>query len=194
MKRLLSILALLLCAAPTLSQTLTFTLETTNPDGRSLVPRLTWSTTPAAGSCVASGAWVGTKLAAGTEILAAVTSAKSYTLNCTWPGSKTATVNWDAPTTNTDGTPLTDLASFKIFYGTTAAALTETGTAAATARTWQSPQLAVGTWFFAVRAVNTSGIESDNSNIAQKAITADATQSRTQTLGFLIPSPPTNVR
>jgi hypothetical protein len=194
MKRLLSILAILLCAAPAFSQTLTFTLETTNPDGKSLVPRLTWTTAPVAGSCAASGAWSGTKLAAGTEILAAVTSSKSYTLLCTWPGSKTATVSWDAPTTNTDGTPLTDLASFKIIYGTAATALTQVGTAPASALTWQSPQLAVGNWFFAVRAVNTPGIESDNSNIAQKAITADATQSRTQTLGFLVPSAPSNVR
>ena len=28
------------------------------------------------------------------------------------------TLNWTAPTTNTDGTALTDLAGYKIYYGT----------------------------------------------------------------------------
>ncbi len=31
----------------------------------------------------------------------------------------TITLAWDAPTTNTDGTPLTDLAGYKIYYGPT---------------------------------------------------------------------------
>jgi ABC-type glycerol-3-phosphate transport system substrate-binding protein len=35
-------------------------------------------------------------------------------------GSSTnsATLTWDAPTTNVDGTPLTDLAGYKVYYGT----------------------------------------------------------------------------
>ncbi len=32
--------------------------------------------------------------------------------------SNSATLTWDAPTTNVDGTPLTDLAVYKIYYGT----------------------------------------------------------------------------
>src|SRR4030042_1896878 len=28
------------------------------------------------------------------------------------------TLSWDAPTTNADGTPLTDLAGYKVYYGT----------------------------------------------------------------------------
>ena len=31
----------------------------------------------------------------------------------------TLTLNWDAPTTNADGTPLTDLAGFKVYHTTT---------------------------------------------------------------------------
>jgi hypothetical protein len=189
MKRLLSILAILLCAAPAFSQTLTFTLETTNPDGKSL----------GAASHLDDGAR-GRKLRGirrlvghearcghgdprGRHELEVVHAALHLARD-----RKPQPMSWDAPTTNTDGTPLTDLASFKIIYGTAATALTQTGTAPASALTWQSPQLAVGNWFFAVRAVNQPGIESDNSNVAQKVITADATQSRTQTLGFLVPS------
>jgi hypothetical protein len=29
-----------------------------------------------------------------------------------------ATLSWDPPTTNVDGTPLTDLAGYKVYYGT----------------------------------------------------------------------------
>jgi ABC-type glycerol-3-phosphate transport system substrate-binding protein len=32
--------------------------------------------------------------------------------------SNSATLTWDAPTTNVDGTPLTDLAGYKVYYGT----------------------------------------------------------------------------
>jgi hypothetical protein len=35
------------------------------------------------------------------------------------PSGTTATLTWDAPTTNADGTPLTDLAGYRIYYGTT---------------------------------------------------------------------------
>lgn len=33
--------------------------------------------------------------------------------------SGTVTVSWDAPTTNADGSPLTDLAGYQVYYGTT---------------------------------------------------------------------------
>ena len=38
-------------------------------------------------------------------------------LNASSAFSGTATPSWDAPTTNADGTPLTDLAGYKVYYG-----------------------------------------------------------------------------
>ena len=32
--------------------------------------------------------------------------------------SAEVTLSWDPPTTNADGTPLTDLAGYKVYYGT----------------------------------------------------------------------------
>jgi hypothetical protein len=80
------------------SPTLTFTAQTTTGNG-SVVPALTWATSPAAQSCTASGdpAWTGTKAAAGTQTLAAITSSKTYQLVCTWPGDTTATISWTDP-------------------------------------------------------------------------------------------------
>jgi hypothetical protein len=47
------------------------------------------------------------------------------------PGAKasasgTLVVNWHAPASNTDGTPLTDLQGYTIYYGTQPGALTKT--------------------------------------------------------------------
>src|SRR6185436_12613893 len=104
--------------------TITFTANRTSATG-SLTPVLTWSTSPVASSCLASGAWSGTKFASGSETLAAITSSKSYTLTCTW-SSGTATVNWTAPTTNTDGSALTNLTGFKVVYGNSSTSLNQT--------------------------------------------------------------------
>ena len=151
--------------------TITFTANKTSATG-SLVPVLTWSTSPVATSCVASGAWSGNKFASGSETLPSITSNKSYTLTCSWGGG-TATIKWTAPTANSDGSPLTDLAGYKVLFGTSSGSLTKTQTISdpkATSATIAA--LASGTWYFAVRSVNSKQVESDNSNVAQKTITA----------------------
>ncbi len=151
--------------------TITFTANPTSGTG-SVVPKLTWSTSPVASSCTASGGWSGTKFASGTETLAAITANKTYTLTCSW-GNGTATINWTKPTTNTDGSPLTNLAGYKVLYGTSSSALTnvkQVNVPSATSTT--IPALQTGTWYFSVRAFNTSQLESTNSNTAQKTITS----------------------
>jgi hypothetical protein len=151
--------------------TVTFTANKTSVTG-SLTPVLTWSTTPVASSCAASGGWSGTKFASGSETLATITASKSYTLTCTW-GSGIATLSLAAPKTNTDGSALTNLSGYKALYGNSSGALTKTMSFNDPKATSLSvPSLGSGTWYFAVRAVNSAGVESDNSNIAQKSITA----------------------
>jgi hypothetical protein len=137
----------------------------------SLVPVLTWSTSPVASSCTASGGWSGTKAASGTLTLSRIYASTSYRLTCTWP-TGSARVSWTAPTNNTDGTAITNLAGFRVYYGTSSSSLTRilsvsdiTSTAASIL------SLAPGTWYFSVRAFNTSSVESTNSNLASKAVT-----------------------
>jgi hypothetical protein len=82
-----------------------------------------------------------------------------------------ATVMWQPPTTNTDGSSLTNLAGYRIYYGTSANSLSQTiqiPSAGATAYVVEG--LAPGTWYFAVRSYNSAGAESANSNIVSKVV------------------------
>lgn len=71
---------------------------------------------------------------------------------------------YTAPTTNTDGTPLTDLAGYTLYYrppGTTT--WQAKGDIAATATTVTVELVLIGEWM--VTAYNAAGAESDPSNI-----------------------------
>jgi hypothetical protein len=167
--------------------TVSLSVSPTSGQG-SVTPRLTWSTNPVATSCQASGGWSGTKAASGSQTLSAVNANTNYTLTCTW-GVGSATVNWTAPTTNDDGTPLTDLARFRVLYGTSRSNLSQSLTVDdPTRRSATVNSLGTGTWYFAVRAVNSAGGESINSNIASKSITG-ATASRTVSVTVTSPMP-----
>ena len=80
------------------------------------------------------------------------------------------TLTWTPPTTNVDGSPLTDLAGFKIYYGTSSSSYTQTINLADPAATGYTVTNLTdgGTYFFAVTAYDTSGNESDYSNEASK--------------------------
>jgi hypothetical protein len=137
----------------------------------SVTPRLTWSTTPAATSCTASGGWSGTKAASGSQTLAAIYGNTNFTLTCSWSGAGSALVRWTAPTTNTDGSPLTDLASFKVLYGTSSTSFTKTvNVTDPAARSFTVGSLTPATWYFKVHLVNSKGVESADSNVASKSV------------------------
>lgn len=80
------------------------------------------------------------------------------------------TLSWTPPTQNTDGTPLTDLAGYRILYGTAPAAFSQTISVPGNVSAYVVDNLAPATWHFAVRAYNTAGIESANSSIASKSL------------------------
>jgi hypothetical protein len=86
---------------------------------------------------------------------------------------KGVTLQWEVPTQTTDGAPLGDLAGFRIHYGSAQGVLAHTIEV-------QSPGLATyvidnlppGTYYFAVRAVGTTGAQSPLSNVISKVITS----------------------
>jgi hypothetical protein len=85
--------------------------------------------------------------------------------------SGAATLYWIPPTQNTNGTPITNLAGFHIYYGTSANALTTTITVeGGSSTTYTITSLSAGTYYFSVVAYNTEGVDSPDSNVESKTI------------------------
>src|SRR6202049_2872733 len=83
----------------------------------------------------------------------------------------TVTLTWIAPTGNTNGTPLTDLAGYHIHYGTSQDNLTKVIDLAGTGTTeYEVSGLAPGTYYFAVSAYTAMGTESAQSDVGNKTI------------------------
>lgn len=78
-------------------------------------------------------------------------------------GTSSVTLAWDAPTTNADGTPLTDLAGYKLYYGPSSGNYTQNIDVGAVI-TYKAANLPDGLYFFVVTAYDTMGNESDYSN------------------------------
>ena len=83
-----------------------------------------------------------------------------------------ATLSWVPPTENVDGTPITNLAGYRIRFGTAPDALiqsveiTNPGLAS-----YVIENLTPATWYFSVTAYTAAGVESGLSNLASKVIT-----------------------
>jgi len=83
----------------------------------------------------------------------------------------TATLRWTAPTSNSDGSALTDLAGYHIYYGTSAGALSSTINVPSPATlTYVVSGLSTGTWYFGIAAYTNAGLESGMSNVGSKTI------------------------
>lgn len=82
-----------------------------------------------------------------------------------------ATLSWTPPTQNKDGSALTNLAGYRLSYGSSPTALTQVVQIANPgATTYSLSDLAPGTYYFAVRAYVTTGSQSANSNIVSKVM------------------------
>jgi hypothetical protein len=87
-------------------------------------------------------------------------------------GNNSATLSWDPSTTNADGTLITNLAGYKIYYGTLSNTYTgsiDVGSATCnTECSYTIEGLSPGEYYFTVIAYDTSGIESGYSNEVSK--------------------------
>ena len=101
----------------------------------------------------------------------ATTSLEPFTITVAAVGAGSATLSWTPPTQNSDGTTLTNLAGYKILYGPDADALDQSiEVENSSVNTYVVDNLTAGTWYFAVVAVNASGLASSPSNTAAKTI------------------------
>lgn len=81
-----------------------------------------------------------------------------------------ATLSWIAPTQNADGSVLTDLAGYRIYYGRAADELDEVLKATEGLTTLVIENLGAGTWYFAMTALNSKNAESERSSVVSKAV------------------------
>jgi Fibronectin type III domain len=103
----------------------------------------------------------------------AASSAASTTSGTTSPAATTdsATLSWAAPTENTNGTSVTNLAGYHIYYGTDASDLSQSvEVAGAQTTSFTITGLSPGTYYFAVNAYNNLGMDSDMSNVESTTI------------------------
>ena len=83
--------------------------------------------------------------------------------------TKSVTLSWTAPTENSDGSPLTDLAGYKLYYGLSEGSypneiiIDNPGLV-----TYVIENLSPNTYYFVATSVNTNGVESDYSNVTMK--------------------------
>jgi len=85
--------------------------------------------------------------------------------------SGSATLSWTPPTQNTDGTAMSNLAGYHIYYGTSADSMTRTIQITNPGLTaYTIADLGVGTHYFGISAYTTAGTESDLSSIGSKTV------------------------
>jgi hypothetical protein len=139
---------------------------------------LSWQTQNAA-ACQTSGGWAGGIGTSGTRIVKGIDEKTTFSISCSRNEKhviKMVTVSvrsdvvlkWQAPTKNTNGTRLKDLAGYRIHYGKKVGKFTfSVKVNDQTATEWLLP-LVSGTWHVAMTAYDSNGDESERSNIVTK--------------------------
>ena len=166
----------------TVGQTFTLTPNVTGGNGKTLTfsvanaaPWMTFN----AGTGVLTGTPTAADVGTYSNIVVSVSdgqesaSATPFTIQvvAAAAASGTADVSWTPPTTNTDGSTLTNLAGYNIYYGTSPNALNQQVQVSTVGVTnYVISGLTSGTWYFAVTAYTSTGTESSLSNVASKTI------------------------
>jgi hypothetical protein len=157
-----------------------FQPSASDPDGDALTFSIqnkpTWATfssTTGALSGTPGAADVGT----ASNIIISVSDGKAsvslpaFSISVNQISMGSASLTWTAPTTNTDGSTLTTFAGYRIVYGTSPSALSQTTQIAnPTVTTYTVSNLSSGTWYFAVKAYLADGTESIPTNPVSIAV------------------------
>jgi hypothetical protein len=164
----------------TVGQAYTFTPTASDPEGAtltfSILNKPSWLTfntnngqlsgTPSAGDV---GTFSAITISANDGTGLGSLAAFSIVVSAAATGS--VTLNWEAPTQNTDNSTLTNLAGYRITYGRSQTTLDQTiNVTNPGLTTYVVPNLSSGTWYFAMYAYTQSGAESDASNVATKSV------------------------
>jgi hypothetical protein len=95
----------------------------------------------------------------------------TVTASTTAPSSGSVTLSWTPVTRNTNGSKATDVAGYDVHYGTSRSALdTVVNLASPSITSYTVSNLSSGTWYFAITAYTTVGVQSSLSNVGQTTI------------------------
>ena len=150
-----------------------------NPTGSSTTASNQSSSSGGAGSSssgnvVASGSSSSSSSSSGSGTSSGATasnSGSSSSSGSTTSASSSITLAWDAPTENTNGSALTNLAGFQILYGTSSTSLTQKISINSVGiLSYVVENLTPGTWYFEVVAVNSAGEVSGPSTVVSATI------------------------
>jgi hypothetical protein len=101
----------------------------------------------------------------------ATASLTSFSLAVVEAVTGSATLSWTPPTANTDGSQLTTLAGYRIYYGKSSSQLDQVVEISNPGiSSYQVDGLTEGTWYFSVHSYTHAGTESTDSNLASKTI------------------------
>jgi hypothetical protein len=140
---------------------------------------LTWNSSNVT-SCSASGAWSGSQPTSGSTTVGPLTQDQTYQLTCTGTSGnamamttvtiRQAVLSWTEPTQNVDGSPLTDLAGYKLYSRNESGSYGAPAVINGASTTTYTMDLNPGTYFFALSAFNSSGAESAKTNEVSKTV------------------------
>lgn len=141
--------------------------------------RLTWSATNA-NSCTASGAWSGSQATSGNFDTAGLSADSTFTLRCENSTASdvqqiavrlaNTSVSWQPPTTNTDGSALTDLDGFRLYWGDQSGSYDDSVDVAGSVTQYDLSSLQTGAYYVAVTALDATGDESAFSNEVERVV------------------------
>ena len=87
------------------------------------------------------------------------------------PATGKVTLNWARPTSNEDGSALTDLAGYKVYYGRAPYELKKNvNVHGGKVTSVEIQELAHGSWYFAIASYNSAGVESSKSGVVTTTI------------------------
>lgn len=146
--------------------TLTFSITNQPPWAAFSASNGQLSGTPTAGQ-VATYANIQISVSDGTTTV----NLPPFSINVVATAMGSATLTWNPPTQNTDGSSLTDLAGYRVYWGTSQSSLTNSVTINNPGlSSYVVDQLTPATWHFALTAINSTGMESARSNMASKQV------------------------
>jgi hypothetical protein len=161
-----------------------FTPKASEPDGDPL--SFSVKNKPAwASFSIATGTLSGTPLAANSGTYSSIVISAStghasaalapFTITVPSSGSQSSTgsvtISWMPPTENTNGSSLTNLAGYHIYYGTSQSSLTHVANITNPGlATYVLSNLSAATWYFAMTSVNANGTESPRTAVVSYAV------------------------